>query len=157
MGGAIALELALRYPEKLAGLVLVGSGARLRVAPAILNGIRQDFQAAVQLLCDWAFAPEAPAQLKRLGRRQMEQTHPDVLYGDFAACDAFDVMDRLGEVRCPTLAICGTADRLTPPKYSTYLRDHIPAAQLVLIENAGHMVMLEQPEAVSRAIADFTG
>ena len=72
-----------------------------------------------------------------------------------AACDAFNVMDRLGEIRCPTLAICGTADRLTPPKYSTYLRDNIPGAQLVLVEGAGHMVMLEQPEAVSQAIADF--
>ena len=156
MGGATALDFALRYPERLAGLVLVGSGARLRVAPAILDGIRQDFQAAVRLICDYAFTFDAPEQLKREGRRQMGQIHPDVLYGDFAACDAFDVMDRLGEIRCPTLAICGTADRLTPPKYSTYLRDNILTAQLVLIEGAGHMVMLEQPEAVSQAIADFT-
>lgn len=155
MGGATALDFALRYPERLAGLVLVGSGARLRVAPAILNGIRQDFQAAVRLICDWAFAPEVPEQLKRQGRRHMGQTHPDVLYGDFAACDAFDVMDRLGEIHCPTLAICGTADRLTPPKYSIYLRDNIPAAQLILVKGAGHMIMLEQPEAVSQAIADF--
>jgi len=155
MGGATALDFALRYPEKLAGLVLVGSGARLRVAPAILDGVRQDFQAAVRLITDYAFALDAPEQLKREGHRQMGQTHPDVLHGDFAACDAFDVMARLGEIRCPTLAICGTADRLTPPKYSTYLRDNIPAAQLALIEGAGHMVMLEQPEAVSQAIADF--
>ena len=155
MGGATALDFALRYPERLAGLVLVGSGARLRVAPAILNGICQDFQAAVRLICDYAFAPDVPEPLKREGRRQIRQVHPNVLYGDFAACDTFDVMDRLGEIRCPTLAICGTADRLTPPKYSTYLRDNIPGAQLVLVEGAGHMVMLEQPEAVSQAIADF--
>lgn len=155
MGGATALDFALRYPERLAGLVLVGSGARLRVAPTILNGIRQDFQAAVRLITDYAFAPDAPEQLKGEGRRQMGQTHPDVLYSDFAACDAFDVMDRLGDIRCPTLAICGTADRLTPPKYSTYLCDNIPGAQLILVEGAGHMVMLEQPEAVSQAIADF--
>jgi len=156
MGGATALDFALRYPERLAGLVLVGSGARLRVAPAILDGIGQDFQAAVRLICDYAFALDAPEQLKREGRRQMGQTHPHVLYGDFAACNAFDVMDRLGEIHCPTLALCGTADRLTPPKYSTYLCDHIPNAQLVLIEGAGHMVMLEQPEAVTQAIADFS-
>ncbi len=155
MGGATALDFALRYPEKLVGLVLVGSGARLRVAPAILDGIRQDFQPVLGLICDYAFALDAPEQLKREGRRQMGQTHPDVLYGDFAACDAFDVMDRLGEIHCPTLAICGTADRLTFPKYSTYLRDNIPGAQLVLIEGAGHMVMLEQPKAVSQAVADF--
>jgi pimeloyl-ACP methyl ester carboxylesterase len=156
MGGATALDFALRYPERLTGLVPVGSGARLRVAPAILDGVRRDFEAAVRLICDYAFALDAPEQLKREGRRQMGQTHPDVLYGDFAACDAFDVMDRLGEIRCPTLAVCGTADRLTPSKYSIYLRDNIPGAQLVLIEGAGHMVMLEQPETVSQVIADFT-
>jgi pimeloyl-ACP methyl ester carboxylesterase len=155
MGGATALDFALRYPERLAKLVLVGSGARLRVAPAILDGIRQDFEAAVRLICDYAFALDAPEQLKCAGHRQMKQTDPDVLYGDFTACDAFDVMDRLGEIRCPTLAICGTADRLTFPKYSIYLRDNIPGAQLVLIEGAGHMVMLERPKAVSQAIADF--
>lgn len=155
MGGATALDFALRYPERLAGLVLVGSGARLRVAPAILNGIHQDFEATVRLICDYAFGPDASEQLKHAGLRQMRQTDPDVLYGDFAACDAFDVMDRLGEIRCPALAICGTADRLTPPKYSTYLRDNIPDAQLVLVEGAGHMVMLERPEAVTQAIADF--
>jgi pimeloyl-ACP methyl ester carboxylesterase len=155
MGGATALDFALRYPEKLAGLVLVGSGARLRVAPAILDGIHRDFKATVRLICDYAFALDEPEQLKREGRRQMGQTHPDVLYGDFAACDTFDVMDRLGEICCPTLAICGTADRLTPPKYSIYLHDNIPNAQLVLIEGAGHMVMLEQPEAVTQAIAGF--
>jgi pimeloyl-ACP methyl ester carboxylesterase len=155
MGGATALDFALRYPERLARLVLVGSGARLRVASAILNGIHQDLEAVVRLITDWAFAPDAPEQLKREGRRQMGQTDPDVLYGDFVACDAFDVMNRLGEIRCPTLAICGTADRLTFPKYSTYLRDNIPDAQLVLIEDAGHMVMLERPKAVAQAIADF--
>ncbi len=155
MGGAIALDLALHHPSRLAGLILVGSGARLRVAPAILEGILADFEAAVDLICDWAYGPHAPEQLKRLGREQMARTPPAVLHGDFAACDAFDVMERLGEVRCPTLVICGTADRLTPPKYSTYFRDHIAGAELVLVEGAGHMVMLERPEAVCQAIGDF--
>jgi pimeloyl-ACP methyl ester carboxylesterase len=78
-----------------------------------------------------------------------------VLHGDYTACDAFDVMERLEEVRCPTLALCGTADRLTPPKYSVYLRDHIPGAELVLVDAAGHMVMLEKPEVVARAVSQF--
>lgn len=155
MGGGTALDFALRYPERLAGLVLVGSGARLRVAPAILNSIHQDFEAAVRLICDYAFGPDASEQLKRAGHRQMRQTDPDVLHSDFSACNTFDVMGRLGEIRCPALAICGTKDRLTFPKYSAYLRDHIPGAQLALIEGAGHMVMLERPKAVSQAIADF--
>jgi len=155
MGGAIALDFALHYPDRLARLILVGSGARLRVAPAILTGILSDFEATVGLVCDYAFGPGATEQLRRLGRQRLLQTPPQVLHGDYAACDAFDVMERLGEVRCPTLAIGGTADRLTPPKYSVYLRDHIPGAELVLVDAAGHMVMLEKPEVVSRAISKF--
>ena len=64
-------------------------------------------------------------------------------------------MDRLGEVRCPTLAIVGTTDRLTPPKYSVYLRDHIPGAELLPVDAAGHMVMLEKAEIVTRAVSEF--
>nr|MBC8249889.1 alpha/beta hydrolase [Anaerolineales bacterium] len=155
MGGAIALDFALHYPDRLAGLILVGSGARLRVAPAILTGILADFEATVDLVCEYAFGPSATEQLKRLGRQRLLKTPPQVLHGDYAACDAFDVMERLGEVRCPTLAIGGTADMLTPPQYSVYLRDHIPGAELVLVDAAGHMVMLEKPEVVSRAISKF--
>jgi pimeloyl-ACP methyl ester carboxylesterase len=155
MGGAIALDFALHYPGHVDGLILVGSGARLRVAPAILTGILSDFEATVDLVCDYAFGPSASEQLKRLGRQRLLNTPPEVSHGDYTACDAFDVMGRLGEVRCPTLVIGGTADRLTPPKYSVYLRDHIPGAELVLVDAAGHMVMLEKPEVVARAISKF--
>jgi len=155
MGGGIALAFALHYPDRSDGLILVGSGARLRVLPAILTGILSDFEATVALVCDYAFGPSASEQLKRLGRQRLLKTPPQVLHGDYCACDAFDVMERLGEVRCPTLAIGGTADRLTPPKYAIYLRDHIPGAKLVLVDAAGHMVMLEKPEIVSRAISKF--
>jgi pimeloyl-ACP methyl ester carboxylesterase len=155
MGGAIALSFALDYPDRLAGLILVGSGARLRVAPAILTGTLSDFETTVDLICDYAFGPNATDQLKRLGRQRLLKTPPEVLHGDYSACDAFDVMERLGEVRCPTLVIGGTADRLTPPKYSVYLRDHIPRADLVLVDGAGHMVMLEKPEVVVGAVSRF--
>jgi pimeloyl-ACP methyl ester carboxylesterase len=155
MGGAIALDFALHYPDRLAGLILVGSGARLRVAPAILTGILSDFETTVDLICDYAFGPSATEQLKRLGRQRLLKTPPEVLHGDYSACDAFNVMEHLGEVHCPTLVIGGTADRLTPPKYSAYLRDHIPGAELVLVDAAGHMAMLEKPEVVARAVSKF--
>ena len=155
MGGAIALDFALHYPDRLAGLIMVGSGVRLRVAPAILTGILSDFEATVDLVCDYAYGPSISEQLKRLGRQRLLKTPPQVLHGDYSACDAFDVMERLGEVRCPTLTIVGTADMLTPPKYSVYLRDHIPGAELALVDAAGHMVMLEKPEVVTRAVSKF--
>ena len=157
MGAAIALDFALHYPTRLGSMILIGSGARLGVAPAILNGVHQDFEAAVRLICEYAYAPNASEQLMRLGRRQMLRMSPQVLHDDFLVCDAFDVMDRLDEIGCPTLMICGTEDKLTPPKYSAYLRDHIARARLTLVEGAGHMVMLEQPQVVSQAIARFIG
>jgi len=155
MGGAVALETALSHPERVQGLVLVGTGARLRVTPAILQGILQDFEGAVELIGDFAYGPDAPEELKRRGRQWMAETSPQVLHGDFLACDAFDVMARLGEIRVPTLVVTGTADRLTPVKYARFLAQHIPDAQLVLVEGAGHMVMLERPQEVSEAVARF--
>jgi pimeloyl-ACP methyl ester carboxylesterase len=153
MGGGIALDMALRYPARVVGLGLVATGARLRVASGIFEGILQDKEAAVDLICLWAFGPEAPEEMARLGRRQMGATPTQVLYDDFVACDAFDVMDRLAQISVPTVVVCGTQDRLTPVKYSIYLRDCIAGATLHLIEGAGHMVMIENPPAVVRALA----
>ncbi|MFC2046328.1 alpha/beta fold hydrolase, partial [Chloroflexota bacterium] len=155
MGGGIGLDAALRYPERVAGLGLVATGAPLRVAPAILEGFPQDPQETIQLICDWTFGPEAPAELVRQGRRQMAEISSDVIYDDFCACNGFDVMDRLGEITTPAVVVCGTRDLMTPVKYSAHLRDHISGAQMHLVEGAGHMVMLERPDAVVKVLAAF--
>jgi pimeloyl-ACP methyl ester carboxylesterase len=152
MGGGIALDLALRVPWRLAGLGLVATGARLRVAPAILEALQQDPEAAVQLISEWAFGPETPAEMARLGRRQMQAIPPDIIHGDFVACDTFDVMQQVDQIAIPTLVLCGTRDILTPAKYSVYLRDHLQDATLQLVEGAGHMVMVERPGAVVQAL-----
>jgi len=155
MGGAIAMHLALTRPERVAGLVLIGTGARLRVLPAILEGIQTDFLATVDLITRMAWSLEAPKYLIRRGGEITAQTPPTVLLGDFTACNAFDIMDRLDQIQAPTLVVGGTADRLTPLKYARYLEAHIPNARLVTIEGGGHMMMLEQPQAVAQAVADF--
>jgi pimeloyl-ACP methyl ester carboxylesterase len=155
MGGAIALHVALHHPARSAGLGLVGTGARLRVAPALFELIGQDCAAAANLICEWAFGPDAPAEMVRLAQRQMAATPPEVLRGDLLACDAFDVMGQLARVAVPAAVISGTQDRLAPLKYSTYLRDAIRDARLHLVDGAGHMVMLENPVAVSQALAQL--
>jgi len=155
MGGAIALHVALQHPARVAGLALLATGARLRVAPGLLDAFRQDFPAAIGLMEEWVYGPEAPPDMVRLGQRQLAAAGPEVLCGDFTACDGFDVMDRLGEIAAPTLILCGTLDRMTPVKYSTYLRDGIRGAGLRLVEGAGHMLMIEKPGAVAEALSSF--
>jgi pimeloyl-ACP methyl ester carboxylesterase len=80
-----------------------------------------------------------------------------LLHAGFSACDAFDVLTRLGEIRAPTLVACGEDDQVTPPKYSTRLRDDIAQAQLVLLPGAGHMVMIEEPAVVAGVIVELFG
>ncbi|RLC63811.1 MAG: alpha/beta hydrolase [Chloroflexota bacterium] len=155
MGGAIALTLALDFADRMAGLVLIATGARLRVAPVILEGMRSDFEGSVELITRFAWSSEASPALIELGRRALLETGPDVLLGDLNACDRFDVMERLGGIKIPALVIVGTADQLTPPKYARFLAEHIPNAQLVLIEGAGHMVMLERPAEIAGAVREF--
>jgi pimeloyl-ACP methyl ester carboxylesterase len=75
-----------------------------------------------------------------------------VAHGDFRACDAFDVMARVGEIRAPAIVVCGAEDRLTPPKHAELLRDRIPGARLELVPGAGHMVTVEAPDRVAGAI-----
>jgi pimeloyl-ACP methyl ester carboxylesterase len=153
MGGAIALDVALRFPERVAGLGLVATGARLRVAPAILDCLRQDPGEAIRLITGWSYGAEAPPEMVRLGVRQLAAGDPNVLHGDFVACNAFDLRDRLGEIRAPAAIVCGTGDRMTPVKHASFLQENLPGASLHLVEGAGHMVLVERPQAVVRALA----
>jgi pimeloyl-ACP methyl ester carboxylesterase len=93
--------------------------------------------------------------MTELAHARMAETPPAVLHGDFLACDQFDVLPRLGEILSPTLVICGEEDQLTPLKYSRFLAEAIPDARLEKVPKAGHMVMLEQPAAVTTAVKSF--
>jgi pimeloyl-ACP methyl ester carboxylesterase len=155
MGGAIAQQFALTWPTRTAGLILVATGAKLRVLPQILEGILTDTEAAFDLVTRFAWGPNAPEPMVQLGRAQMADTRPEVTAGDYAACDAFDVRERLGQIAAPTLVIGGTADQMTPWKYAGFLAEKISGARLARIEGAGHMVMLEQPELVAQHMEQF--
>ncbi len=155
MGGAIVQDVALHDPGRVAGLVLVGTGARLKVAPAIMDGLRADFTATAQAISEWAHGDRPPAQMKRLFLQRYLENDPATLYDDFLACDRFDLRPDLGRITAPALVICGTADRLTPPHYSELLAAKLPNARLVLISGAGHMVALEAATQVTDAVLEF--
>ena len=157
MGGAIAQKLAQQYPERIVGLVLVGSGARLRVDPSILEytSSQATFPIAVQLIMEKAFSPNTNPKLIELAANNMEKIRPSVLHSDFTACNDFDMMDSVKKIRYPTLVICGQDDQLTPVRYSQYLASQIPKAELRIIPDAAHMVMLEQPQIVADELSSF--
>jgi pimeloyl-ACP methyl ester carboxylesterase len=153
MGGAIALDYALHYPENTLGLILVGSGARLRVLPAFLETLQGGVVPAA--LADFLYCPDAPQELLQKGREEVASTAASVYHADLSACDKFDVTDKLAHISRPVIMICGSEDRLTPVKYSHYLAEKLPSGKVTVIDGAGHMVMLEKPEAVNRAIEAF--
>jgi pimeloyl-ACP methyl ester carboxylesterase len=157
MGAAIALMLAIQSPERTSGLGLVGAGARLRVNPMLLEYTANPttFYKAVEMVTAWSFGPSADARLVELALRRMREARPSVLHGDLLACAGFDVTEQIGDVCQPTLVICGADDRMTPTRDAQFLAGMIPGAQIEIIPNAGHMVMLEQPQAVAAALAAF--
>ena len=155
MGGAITQSFALAYPDQLAAIVLVGTGARLRVHPKIFAALRDDPAGAVGTIARSARAPDASPEEIEQDAEAMLRTPVEVIERDLRACDAFDLMEQVSAIATPTLVICGTADLMTPPKYAEYLHQQIKGSDLSLIPGAGHMVMLEKPEEVTRAIEAF--
>ncbi len=155
LGGAIAQIFALLYPEYLEALVLIGTGARLRVKPEILTGIEKRFEVTVKLINDYSYSSKAPRELIQRGVEAMLKTSPRVLYGDYASCDRFDIMEQVADIQVPTLVLCGSDDLLTPPKYSQYLAKKIKNAKLEIIDGAGHMVMIERPEEFNPRVREF--
>lgn len=155
MGGAIAQSLALKQPDWLSSIVLIGSGAHLPVSPQILAALQTDTAEAVNLFMRYAWHGESTPELAELARAAMLAGDSEQLYNSFLACDNFDLRQELGEIDTPTLVICGSEDRLTPAAYGRDLAAGIPQARLVIIENAGHFVTLEQPQAVAEAMVVF--
>jgi len=155
MGGAIVQTLALTHPEAIRGIVLVGAGARLRVLPMILDGINTNFEETIPRIVQFAYSRKAPPNLIKDGVTQMLKCRPEVLHGDFSACDRFDVMKEVEKIDLPTLILCGEDDALTPVLYSQFLHSRIKGSKLEVLANAGHMVMMESSEAFNEKIRGF--
>jgi len=154
LGGAIALQLALDAPELVGGVALVGTGARLRVLPDLLAAAQTEQAAAQPQLTGFGFAPGHEEARERF-LKEREPVASGTLYRDLAACDTFDCRDQLERIICPALIVVGTEDRLTPPKYATYLYDHLSQATLLEIAGSGHYVQHEAPEALAAVLRDW--
>jgi pimeloyl-ACP methyl ester carboxylesterase len=156
LGGGIAQLYALTYPSDLKGLVLIGTGARLRVRPDILESVK----GMIGNEDAWRKYIESTPQrsndpvLKAI-RDMRLNIGPAVLLSDFLACDRFDIMEQVGKIEIPTLIIVGTEDIMTPVKYAQFLANKIHGSRLVIVPGATHSIAIEKPDEVNRAISGF--
>jgi pimeloyl-ACP methyl ester carboxylesterase len=156
LGGAVALECGvLGGPGGPCALVLLATGARLRVSPAIFELVRAAIPSGKG-------APTAELAFVETGAEALAAIHaldaaipPESALADWTAADTFDRMGALGEIEVPCLVVTGTRDPLTPEKYGLYLETHLPRAELVRLEGAGHMLPVERAEETARAIGAF--
>ncbi len=156
LGGAIAQLYALQYPDELKALILIGTGARLRVRPDILEGLRNmigNDDAWRKSLAEGSTVTDPKMRQAMIESRV--RIGPAVQLNDMLCCDKFDIMDRMQAIKLPTLVLCGTEDEMTPVKYTRFLVDKIEGATEVVIEGATHLVFVEKPEAVNQAIERF--
>ena len=157
MGGAVAQTYALSYPEGVKGLVLIGTGARLRVSPEFLRLLDGGSSHSPDWFKDFIeplYSRVAP-DFRKVVIEKVVEVGAGVQLNDFRCCDKFDIMDKIYQIKTPTLVICGSEDEMTPVKYSQYLATKINGARLVIIEGGTHLAFMEKPEEVNRAIKEF--
>jgi len=155
LGGAIALDFAAAYSHRLAGIAVLGAGARMRVSPALLAGVLHDYWGTTAQIVEASYHPATPPEEKDRYLHHLREHDAQTLYNDFAVVEAFDIRSRLAQLVMPTLILCGEQDRMTPPQLSQALHAAISSSQLCLVAEAGHNLLLEQPGFVSAQIDRF--
>ncbi|WP_017655276.1 alpha/beta fold hydrolase [Fortiea contorta] len=166
MGGQIAQEFALTYPEKVQSLILLSTLARgdslfnsVIATWGLLPGIL-DLKLYQQVIFPWIFTDEfysTPGMIEMIINMAINYPFPATkhgLYHQSQAIIASDTKDRLHHLNFPTLLLVGKQDILTPIKFSEQLAQGIPHAELVVLEG-GHGFLIESPEAVASAMLKF--
>lgn len=155
IGGAIVMQLLLDYAEQFQAGILIGTGAKLKVIPMIFEKIEKDYSGFVEMLYKLSASGKTAPEVIQSFRDDLQQCDPRVAFGDFQACNQFNVMERLGEINVPVLILSAEEDKLTPPKYADFLESAIPNTIRTHILDAGHIAPMEKPREVNQAIIEF--
>jgi pimeloyl-ACP methyl ester carboxylesterase len=156
MGGGIVLSYTLSFldnPPR--DIILIGTGAKLNVAPVFFDLLSTDFNQALRLMGKFSYANETNVEIKLINQEILSKNGPDILINDLKACQKFDVRDRLNEIDISSLIICGEEDGMTPVKFSNFLNEKLNNSHIVIIPKAGHFVFQEAPDIVNEAILQF--
>jgi pimeloyl-ACP methyl ester carboxylesterase len=155
MGGGIVQVFTLDYPERVYACILVGTGARLRVARETLETVKNDYEAFCKIAPTRSFASFSPEGIKDKFVEHLLKTPQAISHWDLIACDEFDIMNEVEGIKVPTLIISATEDILTPVKYGEYLNYKIQGSKLHVIKDAGHFMMQEKPDEFNRVLLEF--
>lgn len=169
MGGFIAQEFAIKYPERLDKLVLVATGFggpnMVQVPPEALKAMTPDpnlspeerMRRGMPIAFGNPSWPELrPAEFEQIIRWRLEQVQPaEAALAQIMAGAVFNTEDRLAQIEAPTLIVAGTDDRVVPCRNAELLAEAIPNARLNIIPGAGHLVFIEEAEQFNRAVIEF--
>ena len=153
MGGAIAQEFTLQYPGKLRGLILIGTGARLKVSKGILDSLAAEQMPFKDV--NHLYGSSTLDDQREEALREMNELSPAVYKADFEVCNKFDSTFSIEKIKAPCLVIVGDEDIMTPVKYSQFLNSKLLNSQLKIIMGAGHMCMQEKHAEVTEEIESF--
>lgn len=155
MGGAIVQKLLLDGKLKYKAGIIVNSGAKLKVMPAIFELIQNNYSAYVSSLQAMGASDKCdPAKLTDV-ISDAEKSRPEISFGDFTACNTFDVTERLGAIKLPLLVLTAEEDKLSPVKYGKFIHERVPGSEFVTIPGAGHFSPVEKADEVNDLIRSF--
>lgn len=158
LGGVVAIAISALAPGRCASLILADSFAVHPEGRAIYDrsvAASVDMGALAEARTPVLLAEGAPAELHRDVRTTMARIEPSAFRTAAAAVWLADQRERVAAIRAPTLVLCGSDDRVTPPELSRELAASIGGARFELIAGAGHLANIEQPEAFNHCVAAF--
>ena len=164
LGGMIAQELALGWPERVRRLVLGCTHAGVaHAAPQPRETGRafalrtDDWAERMRALAPFAFARDVDAATLDafIAKKSGDVQDPAGYGGQIAAALGHDSYDRLPQLAAPTLILTGDDDQVIPAASSEVLHERIPGARLELLAGAGHLFFLEQPERTAELLEEF--
>ena len=168
MGGMIAQELVLDYPERVRGLVLgcttpgwsqgvppsQETTALLMPTPGV--SLEEQFRKAWPAIVTPELVEREREFLEEMLRIGLENVTPmDTMMRQAAAIQAFDAYERLPQIQAPTFIIHGDKDQLMPPQNADILRERVPGSTLRTVSGAAHMFFWEKPGESAEAIVEF--
>jgi len=169
MGGLIAQEFALSFPERLRKLVLVATtagGSRVVLPDMEVMqffthiGARppeENFERGLPFVFTPRFLEEHPEEIEELRRWMLERepAPPEATLAQLAAITGFDAEARVSQIQAPTLVVGCAEDRVMPVENSRFLAERIPNARLVVLKGCGHLCPIEKAQEFNEVVLEF--